>query len=114
MHGDVLVLSVEGNLLGEPEASELRGKIYRLLEKGTKKVVLALALLRVINSMALGVLVATLTSLRNRGGDLHLARPADKVEGVLTLTQLIRVVKIYDTVDRAVKGFRKSRSPKTL
>jgi len=114
MRGDVLVMSVEGILVGEPEASELRGKIYRLLEKGTKKVVLDLELLRVINSMGLGVLVATLTSLRKRGGDLYLARPTHKVEGVLTLTQLTRVIKIYDSVDRAVKGFRRFRRPKTL
>ncbi len=106
MHGDVLVMSLTGNLIGEPESSELRNRIYGLLEKGTRKVVLDLADLKVINSMGLGVLVASLTSIRNRGGDLCLARLSDKVEGVLTLTQLIRVIKTYDSVERAVRGFR--------
>lgn len=105
---DIVVMSLEGILVGEPEASELRGKIYRILEEGARKVVLDLEHLTVINSMGLGVLIASLTSLRSRGGDLYLARLTDKVEGVLTLTRLIKVIKIYDSVDRAVKGFRKT------
>lgn len=105
---DVLVLSIGGNLVGEPDSSELRGVIYDLLEQGTRKVVLDLAGLKVINSMGLGVLIAALTSIRRRGGDLSLAKLNDKVEGVFLITQLVKVVRIYDTVDRAVKGFRQT------
>ena len=106
IQGDILVLSIEGNLIGEPDASELRGVIYNLLGKGARKVVVDLAGLKVINSMGLGVLIASLTSMRKRGGDMSFARLNDKVEGVFLITQLVKVVRIYDTVGRAVKGFR--------
>ena len=106
MHGDVLVLSLEGNLVGEPDASEIRSSIYGHLEQGARKVVVDLAGLKVINSMGLGVLIASLTSMRNRGGDMSFARLNDKVEGVFLITQLVKVVRIYDTVGRAVRGFR--------
>ena len=106
MYGDVLVLSLEGNLVGEPDASEIRSSIYGHLEQGARKVVVDLARLKVINSMGLGVLIGSLTSMRKRGGDMTFASPNDKVDGVLHLTQLVKVVRIFDSVDRALKGFR--------
>jgi len=104
--GDILVLSIAGNLVGEPDASELRRTVYRILEQGARKVVLDLAGLKVINSMGLGVLIGSLTSMRKRGGDMTFASPNDKVDGVLHLTQLVKVVRVFDSVDRALKGFR--------
>jgi anti-sigma B factor antagonist len=104
MHGDVLVLSLEGNLVGEPDASEVRGRIYEILEQGARTIVLDLARLKFINSMGLGVLIASLTSIRRRGGDMILARLNEKVRGVFMITQLVKIVKTYDTVERAVKG----------
>ncbi len=103
---NVVVLSLTGNLIGEPFTSDLRKAIYDVLESGSRRVVLDLAGLKVINSMGLGVLIAALTSLRNRGGDLRLAGLNQKVEGVFLITQLVKVVKIYDTVERAVSRFR--------
>ena len=104
--GDILVLSIAGNLVGEPDASELRRTVYKILEQGARKVVVDLARLKVINSMGLGVLIGSLTSMRKRGGDMTFASPNDKVDGVLHLTQLVKVVRIFDSVDRALKGFR--------
>ena len=104
--GDILVLSIAGNLVGEPDTSELRNTVYSILEQGARKVVVDLARLKVINSMGLGVLIGSLTSMRKRGGDMTFASPNDKVDGVLHLTQLVKVVRIFDSVDRALKGFR--------
>jgi anti-sigma B factor antagonist len=104
--GDILVLSLTGNLVGEPDASHLRSAVYNVLEQGARKVVVDLAGLKVINSMGLGVLIGSLTSMRKRGGDMTFASPNDKVDGVLHLTQLVKVVRIFDTVERAMKGFR--------
>ena len=103
--GHVTVISLEGNLLGEPEATALRQTVYRLTERDEKQVVLDLAGLKAINSTGLGVLVSSLTSLRRRSGDLYLARLSDKVHALMMITHLIRVFKVYDTVERAVTGF---------
>jgi anti-sigma B factor antagonist len=105
--GRVTVVSLKGNLLGEPETTGLREMIYRLAERDEKQVVFDLVGLKAINSTGLGVLVSALTSLRKRKGDLSLARLSEKVHALLMMTYLIRVFKVYDTVERAVAGFRR-------
>jgi anti-sigma B factor antagonist len=104
-HGRVTVISLKGNLLGEPETTVLRETIYHLTERDEKQVVADLGGLKAINSTGLGVLVSALTSLRRRRGDLALARSSDKVHALLVITYLIRVFNVYDTVERAVASF---------
>ena len=104
-HGRVIVVSLEGNLFGEPDATRLRETMNRLKEHDEKQVVLDLGGLKAINSTGLGVLVTALTSLRRRSGDMLLARLSEKVHALMMITHLVRVFKIYDTVERAVAGF---------
>ena len=101
----VTVISLKGNLLGEPETTALRETIYRLTERDEKQVVLDLGRLKAINSTGLGVLVSALTSLRKRSGDLSLAKLPEKVHALMMITHLVRVFMIYDTVERAVASF---------
>jgi anti-sigma B factor antagonist len=104
-HGSVIVVSLKGNLLGEPETTALREAIYSLTERLEKQLVLDLGGLKAINSTGLGALVAALTSVRRRGGDMCLARLTDKVHALMMITNLNRVFKIYETVERAVTSF---------
>ena len=105
IYGRVTVLSLKGNLLGEPDTTELRQRVYQLAERGDKQVVLDFGGLKAINSSGLGVLVSALTTLRRRSGDLSLAALSDKVHALMMVTHLFRVFKVYDTVERAVTGF---------
>lgn len=104
-HGRVTVISLKGNLLGEPETTALRETVSRLTERDELRVVLDLGSMKTINSTGLGVMVTALTSLRKRKGDLFLARLSDKTHALMMITHLVRVFKIYDTVERAVEGF---------
>lgn len=106
MHGDVAVISLKGNMMGEPDMDRLREKIYGLLQEDMKKIVIDLKGVRWINSSGLGVLIASLTSVKNKGGDLRLSNITDKVESLLVITQLVKVFKTYETVDRAVASFK--------
>jgi anti-sigma B factor antagonist len=106
MHGDVAVVALKGNLMGEPDTTDVREKIYGLLQDDVKKVVLDLGKVKWINSSGLGSLIAAMTSVKNKGGDLRLANVTEKVESVFMITQLIKVFKTYETVDRAVASFK--------
>lgn len=106
MHGDVAVVALKGNLMGEPDTTDVREKIYSLLQDDVKKVVLDLGKVKWINSSGLGALIAAMTSVKNKGGDLRLANVTEKVESVFMITQLIKVFKTYETVDRAVASFQ--------
>ncbi|MEX1138135.1 MAG: STAS domain-containing protein [Bacteroidota bacterium] len=106
MHGDVAVVALKGNLMGEPDTTDVREKIYGLLQDDVKKVVLDLGKVKWINSSGLGALIAAMTSVKNKGGDLRLANVTEKVESVFMITQLIKVFRTYETVDRAVASFK--------
>jgi anti-sigma B factor antagonist len=52
--------------------------------------------------------MACYTSLINKNGELAIAHATDKVNSLLMITQLIKIFKNYETVDRAVASFQKS------
>lgn len=106
MVGDVAVLTLRGNLRGEPETQELREKVNSLLREGFAKIVIDMKGVRWISSTGLGTLIAILTTLRNNNGDLRLANITEKVESLFVITQLVKVFKTYETVERAVASFR--------
>ncbi len=106
MIGAIAVITLKGNLTGEPDTGKLRDKIYSLLEDGFNKIVLDLKGVRYVSSTGLGTFIAALTSVRNKGGDLRLANVTEKVESLFVITQLVKVFKTYDTADRAVASFK--------
>jgi anti-sigma B factor antagonist len=106
MHGDVAVLSFKGNLMGEPDSTDVREKIYSLLQEGITKIVLDLGQVKWVNSSGLGTLIAAMTSVKTKGGEMRMARVTDKVESLFAITQLIKVFKTYETVERAVASFK--------
>ncbi len=106
MHGDVAVLSLKGNLMGEPDTTEVREKIYSLLQDDIRKVVLDLGKVKWLNSSGLGTLISAMTSVKNKGGELCIANVTEKVESLFMITQLIKVFKTYETIDRAIASFK--------
>lgn len=106
MHGKVAVLTLKGDIMGEPETGQLRDKVKSVISSGTPHVVLDLSGVRYVSSTGLGTLIAVLTSVKNKGGDMRLAAVTEKVESLFVITQLVKVFKEYETVDRAVESFK--------
>jgi anti-sigma B factor antagonist len=44
--------------------------------------------------------------VKNKGGDLRVANLSEKVKNLFVITQLVKVFKTYESVDRAVASFR--------
>lgn len=103
----VAILALRGSLMGGPDSTALHDKVHSLIEDGINQVVIDLAKVKWMNSSGLGALMASLTTLRNAGGDLKLANATKKIESLLLITKLITVFETYDSVDRAVVSFRK-------
>ncbi|NVM02153.1 MAG: STAS domain-containing protein [Candidatus Helarchaeota archaeon] len=108
MEGDIAILQISGKLMGGPETQELHEHIKGLIADNINKVIIDLSKVKWMNSSGLGVLMASYTTIKNKGGDLKLANVTDKVNSLLMITQLITIFKTYDTVDRAIVSFRKS------
>ena len=103
--GDVAVLALKGNLMGEPETSEFRGRIKELVEEGFIKIVLDVGKLKWVNSSGLGAMISAMTTINNAGGDMRIANVTEKIKSLFMITQLVKVFKSYETSERAVASF---------
>ncbi|MBI5476097.1 MAG: STAS domain-containing protein [Ignavibacteriales bacterium] len=106
MDNDIAILTLKGDLLGDPDTTNLREKIHSLVGDDVKKVVIDLGGVNYMNSSGLGTLISTLTTMRNAGGELRLARVGTKVQNLFIITQLVKVFDTYETLDRAAASFQ--------
>ncbi len=104
---DIAIITLRGDLIGEPETTNIREKIRSLITENIKKVVIDLADVAYINSTGLGSLISVLTTLRNAGGDLKLSHVGEKIKSIFVITQLIKVFDTYETHEQAIAGFKK-------
>lgn len=105
IRGDVVVLTLSGELMSGPEVAPFQDHVKKLASEGIKKVVVDFSRVRWFGSAMLGVLTASLTTLRGEGGDLRLTGVTRKIESILMVTQLANIFTTLDTVDRAVESF---------
>ena len=106
VRGNVAILSVSGALMSGPEVSEFHEHIKRLVKDGIVNVVSDFAKVKWFGSSMLGVMTASLTTLRNEGGDLRLTGITKKIESILMVTQLASIFRTIDNIDRAVASFK--------
>jgi anti-sigma B factor antagonist len=104
--GNVAIVTLKGKLMGEPETDELRDKINSLVNEGMLNVVLDMKGVNWISSLGLGTLIAVLTSIRTKNGDIRIANITDNVESLLAITKVAKVFKTFESVDRAVASFK--------
>ena len=103
---NVAVLTFKGDLLGEPDTSNVRNKIHSLVTDNVKKIVIDLGGVNYMNSSGIGTLISCLTTMRNGGGELRLANVGGKVQNLFVITQLVKVFDTYETVERALANFK--------
>jgi len=103
--GNVTVLEVDGKITIGAGDLALREGVQNALNSGGTNLVIDLSRVTTIDSSGVGELVSAYTTATNRGAKLKLARIPPKVNDVLTITQLITVFDVYDSVDEAVRSF---------
>ena len=103
---DVIVLDLQGSLMGGPEAVSLNDAINRFLDQQSLKLVINLSSVERVNSSGLGILIKALTTFKTNGGELKLAHVNENVENLLSITKLNTILESYDTEDAAVKSFQ--------
>lgn len=99
-----LVLTLGGGItIGRCEA--LEEQVVSLIAAGEKRVVLDVTGITFLDSAGIGTLVACFTKLKKAGGDMRVAGAAGKVESVLKMTQVDKVVRFFPTADSAAADF---------
>jgi anti-sigma B factor antagonist len=101
----VAVVALAGDVMGGPDGAALHDRLQQLKHDGRRHVVVDLRAVRFMNSSGLGMLIGALTTMRNGGGDLRLARVGQRVHSLLVITKLAAVFQHFDTVEEAVASF---------
>jgi anti-sigma B factor antagonist len=104
----VTVISLEGNVIGGPDATVLNDQLHGLIDEKKTKVIVDLSRVDFINSSGLGLLIGGLTTMRKAGGELKLAGASKKIQNLLEITKLHKVFDIHKTVSDAVAAFHPS------
>lgn len=97
------VIRLEGDALGGPEGSRLHDVLREMSPTERQCVVVDLGDVRLMNSSGLGMLIGAHTTVRNGEGELVLARPGERIEGLLEITRLDQVFRVFDSVEEAVE-----------
>jgi len=102
---DIAVLSMKGKLMGGPDTTAIHDTIKELVDEGIVNVVLDMSKVNWLNSIGLGTIMASSTTLTNAGGELKVAGLQDKARGLFSIAKLDSVFKIYESADRAAADF---------
>ncbi len=102
---DVMVIEVEGDIMGGSETEEFQTLIYNSIENDKVKIVADLTNANWINSSGLGMLITGLTTARSSDGDLKLAKVSPRIRRPLEITKLDTILSIHPTVDEAIASF---------
>lgn len=103
---NTVIISLKGNVMGGPAATEFHDEIKKLIADGKTNVIGDLSKVKFMNSSGLGILITALTSLRNAGGDFKICNASDRIESLLMVTKLVTVFDHYKTLDEAVESYK--------
>ena len=96
----VVLVDMSGRLSVGESVLLLRNTVRRLADEDGCKFVLNLEAVSYIDSCGLGELVATFTSLKNKGCSMSLLNPTQRITDLLELSKLSTVFDVFDDESR--------------
>src|SRR5262245_34278870 len=107
MHGDIVIIDLDGKVgLGDEDA--LFSYVVTLLEQGFTKFVLNFVQVPYIDSMTLGEMIRSFSTVARRGGRLVLLHLHARVRGVLH-KEGITVIDVFESEEEALRSFGDAR-----
>ncbi|MEW6733557.1 MAG: STAS domain-containing protein [Acidobacteriota bacterium] len=103
--GNVVILDVNGKLTGSENYNVLSTKIMELIHDGHALFVFNLSEVANADSTGIGELIVCLKRVKERGGELKIANPSQKLENLLRITNLERIFDIHPTERSALRSF---------
>ena len=97
----ILILSLEGNLIGEEVGADLLKEADSAISEGVIYCMINIGDVKYINSSGIGVLITILTKFRNKDGEVCIVNPSEHVKKLLIITKLNAIFNIEKTVEEA-------------
>jgi anti-sigma B factor antagonist len=108
----VLILDLNGRLTVGPEVSIFRDRMQKLIDTGSRQIVLNLQQVDYIDSTGLGALVMCYTSLQRAGGSVKLLNLSRRGIQLLVMTKLTTIFEVFDDEQNAINSFFPDRELK--
>ena len=103
----VEVCKIEAKVAGLAVKGIIHEKVKKLIDNKIVNVVLDLTKVSWIDSTGLGELIASLSSAKNKSGNLILANLQGPVQSLLKMTNLNQIFDIYENVEEALTKLKK-------
>jgi anti-sigma B factor antagonist len=107
----IVVLEMTDRIASGRDCQRIHEEVDLLIRENQTRVVFDLSGVYYMDSAAVGSIVRSLCSLKNSGGTLRLAGAKGMVQGVLRLTHVDRVIRIYPTAGEACHDSPPSQNP---
>ena len=102
---NIPIIRVDGKIIGST-VDALRGEMEKQIEHSEDRLVLDLTNVPLLDSSALGTIIAILQFLRKEDGKLVLLKPQKAVINVLKVTRLDSILDSYDDEVEALNAFK--------
>jgi anti-anti-sigma factor len=109
--GDALVVRVSDAKLTYPVLSFFFAEVRALVDTGARKLVLDLEAVTYIDSATIGCLVEIHRLLEDQGGAMKLSGLQRRVETMLTMTGVHKIVDVCRDEEEALAAFGRARKP---
>jgi anti-sigma B factor antagonist len=101
----IVALEMTGIVTLGRSCSDIEFAVNKLIESGISKVIFDLSKVSRMDSSGIGIIVMACGRLKKAGGSLKLVGVQEKVRDVLIMTQIDKVVGLFDTTEAAAASF---------
>jgi len=101
----VVIISLDGKIMGGPEATEMNEKFNQLIDDKKLKIVIDLSKVEWMNSSGLGILIGAVSLFRNNDGQLRLIHVSERIQNLLKITKLASIFETSNSLEEAVSSF---------
>ena len=104
---DIVIISLNGKIMGGPEATEINEKFNQLIDTKKLKIVIDLNNVEWMNSSGLGILIGALSLFRNNNGQLRIINVSERIQNLLKITKLAGIFETSSSLEEALSSFKK-------
>jgi anti-anti-sigma factor len=109
--GDVTVVRVQEAKLTYPLLASFFSEVRQRVDGGARKVVIDLGAVSYLDSASIGCLMDIHRLLSEKGGALRLAGLQPRVETMISMTGVHKIVPLHRDEEEALLGFEARRGP---
>ena len=102
-----VVIKPHGDLTGGPETDELETLVDQLDAEGVKCLVINLAAVSIMNSLALSRVIRAHIKFTKRGAKVHLCNLENRIEAVFVIAKLSMLFPVYPDEGAAIAAYDK-------